>query len=133
MAAHDGHFLSLTAPTTGANSRLELLSAPANDAQWTLLGPTVRRIHRGADAAPARLAGRADSHPGVDLSVRHLLSLALDGSKPQEIDCAGHDPTATTLVEIVEESERRVCCDHCEQRWPASDLDGTDGGRGSSY
>ncbi|HWQ15750.1 MAG TPA: hypothetical protein VNL77_23315, partial [Roseiflexaceae bacterium] len=56
---------------------------------------------RGAAAAPARFVGRADLREGVDLSVRRMLRLRVDGGTAQEIDCAGDQPDATTASEIV--------------------------------
>jgi hypothetical protein len=102
VASHDGHYLTLTSPTVGPASRLDLSRAPASDALPLLLGEGLRLHYRGASGTPAVLKGRADLPMGVDLSTRSLISLALDGGSPVEIDCAGVDPTATSLIEIVE-------------------------------
>lgn len=37
----------------------------------------------------------------LDLSARYLIRLAIDGGAQFEIDCRGHNPSATTLAEIV--------------------------------
>jgi len=102
VANHDEHVLTLTSPTAGVGSRLDLFPAPAHDARHRLFGPAVRTQARGASEQRARLVGRADLSVGVDLSVRRLLRLGIDGGEPQEIDCAAIDPTATQLADIVQ-------------------------------
>ncbi len=101
VARHDGHRLILASPTAGTGGRIDLHPAPAADARETLLGSLARRSARGVDATPARLAGRADLRLGVDLSRRSLLRLRFDGGEALEIDCAGDQPDATSLGEIV--------------------------------
>lgn len=105
VASHDGHFLTLTSPTTGAASRLELPPAPANDARDQLLGPDARPIARGSNAAPAQLVGRADLTTAVDLSTRNLLRLRIDDAE-HEIDftqvvAPGEDPRGVVVTDIV--------------------------------
>jgi hypothetical protein len=101
VASHDGHRLTLTSPTSGRASRVELPAAPAEDARAKLLGDGARSQGRGADAAPGRFVGRADLSATVDLTTRRMLRLQVDGGAEQEIDCAGDQPDATAASEIV--------------------------------
>jgi len=101
IAAHDGHFLALTSPTTGFKSTVSLLDAAAQDARARLFG-TVSPFQLGADARPARLTGLRDLAAGVDLAERSRLRVRLDGGPAVTVDCAGPTPEATRLEEIVQ-------------------------------
>jgi hypothetical protein len=102
VASHDGHFLTLTSPTTGAASRLELLPAPANDARERLLGPGVRRVNRGGSAASARLASRADLHLGVELPPHSALRLRIDGGEAQDVALTGDESATRSLTDLAD-------------------------------
>jgi hypothetical protein len=99
IARHDGRFLTLGSPSSGPLSRLEVQDGD-NDAALPLLGLRPRS-YRGADATAARLVGTPDLSGGVDLSELRYLRVFVDGTRLAEIDCAGSQPGATTLDEIV--------------------------------
>lgn len=99
VASHDDRFLTLTSPTAGAAGSLELLElADEIDAAPRLFGFTPRHAS-GEAAGPARLRGPELADP-LDLTAERYLRLAVDGTLPAEIDCAGADPGATTLGEV---------------------------------
>lgn len=100
LASHDGGRLTLTSPSAGLASRIEVLRAAAQDAATRLLG-AVPPLTLGSDAAPARLVGAADLALGVDLSRASRLVLRLNDGAPLSIDCAGADPARTPLPEVV--------------------------------
>ncbi|MGD2076747.1 MAG: hypothetical protein PVH18_00040 [Chloroflexota bacterium] len=102
IASEDGHYLTLTSPTSGADSRLEVPQAPAHDAREKLLGSAQPALARGGSATAAQLVGRADLSEGVDLTTRYLLRLRIDEGQAQEIDCRGDHADATSLLEIAE-------------------------------
>ncbi len=101
-ASDDGHFLSLASISRGASSRLEILPAPAQDAQEQLLGPAVRRVSRGVAEGPAQLVGRADLHEGVDLPAQSALRIRLDGGEAQDIFLTGDESATRSLTDIVD-------------------------------
>lgn len=99
-ASHDGRFLTLASPTVGAESRLEVGRAPGDvDASETVLG-LVSRVREGRGGQPARVTGTVELAGAFDLSEARYLRLLVDGSHLAEIDCAGSDPSATTLDEV---------------------------------
>ena len=99
VASHDGRFLVLTSPTTGAQSSVAIQAAAAQDAAPALLGD-VPRFGLGRDAAPARIAGTRDLSGGVDLRERSVLRIGIDGDAPVAVPCAGADPEHTRPAEI---------------------------------
>lgn len=98
IAHHDGQYLTLASPHSGAASRLEILGGP-NDAGLRLLGLAPLSYH-GAAATSAHLRGTVDLSHGVDLSIERFLRLEVDGKHLAEIDCAGSDPAHTSKDEI---------------------------------
>jgi len=112
VASHDGRYVIITSPSTGSASRVtfEIPSDPGHDATADVFGVTPPREYTGTDATAAQLRGTPDPctersrsiSGGMDLSVRRHLRVAVDGNPPQDIDCAGANPTATTLAEVVE-------------------------------
>ncbi|HEY0400462.1 MAG TPA: hypothetical protein VGD09_00480 [Blastococcus sp.] len=100
VATHDGHRLTLTSPTAGRTSRIEVQRAAAEDAAERLLGvpPSVRS---GEDPRPARLVGTTDLRAGIDLSVNSLLRLRVDDLPTVTVNCAGAVPEHTGLDEVV--------------------------------
>ena len=98
IAGHDGRYLTLTSPTAGPASRLEVQDV-AGDAAVRVLGLLPQR-YRGTAASPARVTGAADLSAGVDLSELRYLRLLVDDAPIAEIDCAGANPAATTLDEV---------------------------------
>ncbi len=100
LAEHDGQFLTLTSPTTGLGSRIEVKTATAQDAAQTLFG-RVPPLTRGEDTAAARLVGAPDLAAGADLGITAELTLRVDGGAAVTVNCAGADPSRTQLPEIV--------------------------------
>src|SRR5574337_59086 len=98
IARHDGHHLTLSSPTLGPSSHLEVRDL-AGDAAPRLLGLPSRTVH-GGDATSARVTGTVDLSAGVDLHDARYLRLAIDGTSLAEVDCAGSVPAATTLDQI---------------------------------
>ena len=100
VATHDGHALTLTSPSTGAASRIEIGRAAAQDAARLLFG-TETSIRNGQDPQPARYTGTVDLRDGVDLSENSLLRLRVDDIPTVTADCAGAVPEHTHLDEVV--------------------------------
>ncbi|HET9179985.1 MAG TPA: hypothetical protein VFQ24_16645 [Terriglobia bacterium] len=98
--SRDGKRLLLQSPTAGAGSKVAVQEV-ASDAAVQLLGLLPRR-YRGSDQDSARVVGTVDLAGGVDLSDRRYLRLLIDGSHLAEVDCAGSNPAATTLQQIVD-------------------------------
>lgn len=96
----DGRHLTLASPTVGPGSRLEV-GGVAADAAPALLG-LAPRLFRGSGESAAEVVGTVDLSGGADLSVEHYLRVLVDDERLAEVDCAGADPSATTLDEIVE-------------------------------
>jgi hypothetical protein len=99
LARDDRRHLILASAQRGPASRLELLTG-ANDVASRLLGLKPRTYH-GAAATAAQLVGRVDLSQGLDLSSSRFLRIEIDSTKLAEIDCAGTNPTKTSLPEIV--------------------------------
>jgi hypothetical protein len=99
VASHDGRFLRLTSPTTGATSMLNLQQPAAQDATARLFG-AANTVALGQDDQPARAVSGRDLGRGIDLSERSLLQLSMDGAAALTVDCAGENPANTTLSEI---------------------------------
>src|SRR5262249_41407991 len=101
VAAHDGHALTLTSPTTGSGSRIEIQRAAAEDAAQLLLG-TGPSVRSGQDPQRARYLGTPDLRDGVDLSENSLLRLRVADIPTVTVASAGAIPQHTTLAEVVE-------------------------------
>ncbi len=102
-ASHDGRALLLTSGLTGSDGEIEI-GSPDGDAADGVLG-TAPQIYTGAAARAAEVRGRVDHAPAgglafLDLRQSRYLRVAVDGSTPVEVDCAGPDPAATTLDEV---------------------------------
>ncbi|MCA1567708.1 MAG: hypothetical protein LC803_19095 [Acidobacteria bacterium] len=100
VATDDGRQLTLSSPTMGAGSRLEVGSV-AGDASPALLG-LAPRLFRGSGESAAEVVGKVDLSEGADLSAERFLRVLVDDEHLAEVDCAGGDPAAATLDEIVE-------------------------------
>ena len=100
LASSDGRFLTLTSPSTGFGASI-LFEPPAGQDATTRLFGAPPLLAVGRDAQPARVTGTRDGAAGFDLSAGALLQLALDGAPPMTIDCAGANPAATQLNEVV--------------------------------
>jgi hypothetical protein len=99
IASLEGARLVLASPTTGLAGTIALSVPTAGDATRLLLGG-VATYARGSDAVPARVSGSVDLSPGIDLSERANLSLAIDAMVPVIVNCAGADPEKTFAGEI---------------------------------
>ncbi|HEV2881007.1 MAG TPA: hypothetical protein VGX24_06990 [Pyrinomonadaceae bacterium] len=95
----DGRYLTLSSPTVGVSSRLEVGSV-VGDAAPALLG-LAPRLFRGSGESAAEVVGQVNLSAGVDLSAERYLRVLVDDERLAEVDCAGGDPQATTLDEIV--------------------------------
>jgi hypothetical protein len=100
VASHDAHFLTLTSPTQGFNSRIAFLQPAAGDAT-ALLFDKINPFYAGQDVQPARVIGSRELTKGVDLSDRANLCLRIDGAASLTINCAGNNPPNTQPDEIV--------------------------------
>lgn len=100
VATHDGRYLSLSSPTSGANSTIAIQRPAAMDATAALFGAAAP-LYTGQDAQPAALTGSPDLSEGVDLSRQPLLRLRVDDEPAITINCAGAIPASTSLDEIV--------------------------------
>lgn len=99
VADSDGNKLTLTSPTIGPDSRLEVQAAE-DDAADRVLG-LAPRIYRGREARAARVTGTDPLSNGIDLSEERYLRLFINGTHLAEIDCADPDnPTQTTLDQV---------------------------------
>jgi hypothetical protein len=104
IATFDGYLLTLASPATGAEAGLEFAvpDDPARDATSAVLGIDPPRSYHGVPATPASLTGTAVLPAVLDLQVRRHLLVALDGSQPVDLDCAGPDPAATTPEQVTD-------------------------------
>jgi hypothetical protein len=100
VASHDGHFLTLTSPSTGFSSLIQFQSPAGQDATQTLFG-TVNGIYTGKGPQPATVTGTRDLSHGVDLSHRSNIEIALDGGAHLPVNCAGASPDSTSADEII--------------------------------
>ena len=99
-ASQDGHFLTLTSPTTGFSSIILFQHPAGQEATQTLFGPA-NGIYTGRSAQPASVTGSRDLSHGIDLSQRSKIEIALDGGGHMAVNCAGANPVSTTADEIV--------------------------------
>ncbi|GAA1954100.1 hypothetical protein [Amycolatopsis minnesotensis] len=95
-----GTALSLSSPSAGAESRLELRRTGADDAAPLIFGTAPRQV-TGVAAKRAVLEGTADLRVPPDLSAGSVLRLAVDGGTPVAVDVAGVTSRATLAIEIV--------------------------------
>lgn len=98
VASDDGRYLTLSSPTIGPGSSLDVLDLPG-DAAGEVLG-LQPRIYYGRDESPAGVTGTLDLSSGADLGVLRYIRLIIDGVHAAEIDCAGIVPQNTSLDEI---------------------------------
>ena len=103
VASHDGRYLRLTSPGSGADSRIVFEVPGTADATAALFGITPPRTYQGADAAPARIIGETDLSSNIDLGSKRYLRLTLDGGTMQDVDCAASaaDPQHADLDEVI--------------------------------
>jgi hypothetical protein len=102
IASHDGSRVTLASSTAGADGRL-VVEEVAGDAAEPMLGLRSRTA-TGVSRSTASFTGTADLSGNVDLSARHLLSLAVDGASPVEVDLSQgiHDPSAVGVQHLVD-------------------------------
>jgi hypothetical protein len=98
VASDDGRYLTISSPTKGPGSSLELPDLPG-DAAGAVLG-LPPRIYHGNDESPAEVTGTEDLSGGADMGVERYIRLIIDGVHAAEIDCAGIVPENTSLDEI---------------------------------
>lgn len=100
VASTDGKHVVLSTVLRGDASRLEIGVPAAADATQAILGISGARSYRGADAQLARAVGAAVREP-LDLRALRFIGISIDGGAVLNVDCAGADPAATTLAEVV--------------------------------
>jgi len=102
IASPNGKFLTLTSPTKGANSRIEILAPASSDATQKILGVGPRSYH-GQGAVNARIPGTKDLSASQDLSKARFLRLAVNSKAPLDIDCsaAANSLVQCSLTEIM--------------------------------
>lgn len=98
IASRHGPHLELASPSTGPNSKLEIING-VHDAAPSLLGLASRSYH-GAEATAAEYVGTVDLSTPTDLTNQRYLRLEINGTHLEEIDCAGADAANTTLEQI---------------------------------
>lgn len=102
IAAQDDGYLTLTSPTVGADSLIEVQPGE-QDAADNLLG-LAPWSYQGQDAQPAQVRGTVDLSGGIDLGVDpsqiRYLRLAIDDTLLAEIDCASSAPGHKTLNQV---------------------------------
>ncbi|MGW1709125.1 hypothetical protein ACWCP8_27350 [Streptomyces sp. NPDC002206] len=84
VASHDGSHLTLTSSSPGPTGRLRVEEV-AGDVAEDLLG-LHPRSSQGTPPVTASFTGTADLSAKVDLSARHTLSIAIDGSDLVDVD-----------------------------------------------
>jgi len=92
--------LIIKTETTGPTARLDLFTFPGDDAQRTLLGDADTTA--GSDPLPAQIVGEADLISPVNLAARSVIKIAINNSRPIEIDAGGSAPQNTLLIEAVD-------------------------------
>lgn len=100
VASHDGRHLKLSSPTFGPSSRLEISDAPDSAAKKLL--NLLPLSYVGTEESGAEVSGLVDLSSGIDLSEARFLRLLIDGALLAEVDCAGTNPSQTTLSEITQ-------------------------------
>ncbi|MGH9938496.1 MAG: hypothetical protein ACREAM_19820, partial [Blastocatellia bacterium] len=100
LASHDGERLTLTSPIAGFQGSVAFQTAAARDARERLFG-AITTFHAGRDARPAEAVGVNDLSRGVDLSARSKIGVQIDDQASVAVDCAGADPSSTSLDEVV--------------------------------
>jgi hypothetical protein len=101
LASHDGQFLTVTSPVTGSQGSVFVREPAAQNCADRVFGAAVR-FAIGSDARAATVTSTKDLSGGVDLSERSLVRVGVDGAPPVAVNCAGADPSKTTLEEIVD-------------------------------
>lgn len=97
----DGPRLAVRSPIEGAGSTVFLQDPAAQNAFQRLFG-RASRFALGNDDLRAESKSRAHPQDGIDLRERSNIRVRVDASPAVTIDCAGDDPGATTLGEVVE-------------------------------
>ncbi|MDZ8055391.1 MAG: hypothetical protein RMX68_025020 [Aulosira sp. ZfuVER01] len=98
VASSEDGYLTLTSPTKGTTSLLEIQEI-TNDAAQTILGISPR-TYRGSEATAAQVTGTVDLNSEISLSQERYLRLLIDGSNLAEIDLTGGNSTPITLNQI---------------------------------
>jgi hypothetical protein len=103
VASHDGRFIRLASPTSGASSSLVFELLPTNhDALEEIFGMSPR-VFVGQAATSAQLVGTSDLSKGKDLGALYIIQIALDNGSSVEINTRSHasNPRSVALDEIV--------------------------------
>ncbi len=106
-ASHDETHLILSSPTCGPSSKIVLESGDQADVREALFG-SVEEVTNGKDAQSAKIMGHRDISGMVDLKLRSIIRLSVDGGRPFDIDVAGASPRQTFADEIVSAINRAL-------------------------
>lgn len=103
FAGSDGKHLVLTSAKAGAESKLVFDVPSAHDVTQQIFGVVPPRAYQGEPATPARIVGKRELNHDINLSALRFLSLAVDGGRARDIDCAARaaKPQLAKLAEIV--------------------------------
>ncbi|HEY9603473.1 MAG TPA: hypothetical protein V6C85_17790 [Allocoleopsis sp.] len=99
-------YLTLTSPTTGASSRLEVQEG-LHDAAERILG-LAPWVYQGSETKAAQVMGSVALSSSLDLSQRRYLRLEIDRTRLAEIDCAGANPAQTTPQQVCDAINRAL-------------------------
>ncbi|MBV8748641.1 MAG: hypothetical protein JO103_02890, partial [Candidatus Eremiobacteraeota bacterium] len=100
VAVPDGPSIVLSTVKRDGTARLDIAVPSTHDATAAILGVTAPRTYRGTDAHPAQVTSPA-LHEPLDLRATRFLRIALDGGAPLDVNCAGANPAATSIDEVV--------------------------------
>jgi len=100
LARHDNQVLTVRSPTGGSQGSVFVREPAAQDCARRVFGDTARFVI-GTDARPATVTSVRDLSGGVDLGERSMVRIGVDGAHPVAVNCAGADPSKTTLEEVV--------------------------------
>lgn len=98
IAKVEDNYLIIASATTGDATHLEILDTQ-NDAAERLLGLLPRK-YLGSNARVATVVGLINLSNIIDLSNQRYLRIEVDRNRLAEIDCAGANPSQTSLEEI---------------------------------
>lgn len=103
VASHDGRFIRLTSPTTGATSKIAFEPLPPDEDATEIIFGIAPRIYLGQAGTHAQLVGHADLSAGVDLGAKHMIQVAFDGGASVEVNARSQATNLrnVTLDELV--------------------------------
>lgn len=91
LAEQDGHFVTLRSAATGPAGTIAFLVPASGDATAIIFG-LLPRTFAGAPAVAARLVGKRDIAPVIDVGGTRRLAIALDGGPARIVDLRASVP-----------------------------------------